>query len=89
MAADQESGFERIRRGGEVDQAKRAMNRNKSRIRARVEHVFAVLNGFRDSRKCAIAACNRTPRTRAGPSRALDATGAPMTRACRKSRASS
>ena len=34
---------ERTRRAGEVDEAKRAKNRNKSRIRARVEHVFAVL----------------------------------------------
>jgi len=34
---------ERTRRGGEVDEAKRARNRNKSRIRARVEHVFAVV----------------------------------------------
>jgi IS5 family transposase len=34
---------ERTRRGGEVDEVKRAKNRNKSRIRARVEHVFAVV----------------------------------------------
>jgi transposase, IS5 family len=35
---------ERVRnRGGEVDEAKRAKNRNKSRIRARVEHVFGVV----------------------------------------------
>jgi IS5 family transposase len=31
------------RRSGEVDETKRAKNRNKSKIRARVEHVFAVL----------------------------------------------
>jgi len=31
------------RRGGEVDESKRSKNRNKSRIRARVEHVFAVV----------------------------------------------
>jgi IS5 family transposase len=29
--------------GGEVDEAKRRKNRNKSKIRARVEHVFAVV----------------------------------------------
>ena len=35
---------ERVRkRSGEVDEIKRAKNRNKSRIRARVEHVFAVV----------------------------------------------
>ncbi len=34
---------ERIRRAGQVDEAKRARNRNKSKIRARVEHVFAVV----------------------------------------------
>lgn len=34
---------ERTRRGGEVDEVKRAKNRHKSRIRARVEHVFAVV----------------------------------------------
>jgi IS5 family transposase len=34
---------ERTRQGGEVDEVKRAKNRNKSRIRARVEHVFAVV----------------------------------------------
>ena len=34
---------ERIRRAGEVDEAKRAKNRTKSKIRARVEHVFAVV----------------------------------------------
>ena len=31
------------RRGGEVDEAKRSKNRNKSKIRARVEHVFGVI----------------------------------------------
>lgn len=35
---------ERVRnRSGEVDELKRAKNRNKSKIRARVEHVFAVV----------------------------------------------
>jgi len=34
---------EQIHRGGEVDEAKRTRNCNKSRILARVEHVFAVL----------------------------------------------
>ena len=34
---------ERVRRSGAVDEAKRAKNRNKSKVRARVEHVFAVV----------------------------------------------
>ena len=35
---------ERVRnRSGEVDEAKRARNRNKSKVRARVEHVFGVV----------------------------------------------
>lgn len=35
---------ERVRsRNGEVDEVKRAKNRNKSKIRARVEHVFGVV----------------------------------------------
>ncbi|MEX3791567.1 IS5 family transposase, partial [Paraburkholderia sp. BR14374] len=33
----------RTRRAGEVDEVQRGKNRNKSRIRARVEHVFAVV----------------------------------------------
>ena len=32
-----------MRRDGEIDETKRAKNRNKSRVRARVEHVFAVV----------------------------------------------
>ena len=31
------------RRAAEVDEVQRAKNRNKSRVRARVEHVFAVV----------------------------------------------
>lgn len=34
---------QRTRRAGEVDEVQRAKNRNKSRVRARVEHVFAVV----------------------------------------------
>ena len=34
---------QRTRRAGEIDEAERSRNRNKSRIRARVEHVFAVV----------------------------------------------
>ncbi len=34
---------ERVRRAGQVDEARRAKNRNKSKIRARVDHVFAVI----------------------------------------------
>lgn len=32
-----------VRRGGEIDELERSKNRNKSRVRARVEHVFAVI----------------------------------------------
>jgi IS5 family transposase len=34
---------QRVRKRGEIDQAERSRNRNKSKIRARVEHVFAVV----------------------------------------------
>lgn len=34
---------QRVRSGGEIDEVERAKNRNKSRVRARVEHVFAVV----------------------------------------------
>ena len=34
---------QRVRKGGEVDPVERSKNRNKSKIRARVEHVFAVV----------------------------------------------
>ncbi|WP_198970205.1 transposase, partial [Xylophilus sp. ASV27] len=34
---------QRVRKGGEIDEAERSKNRNKSRVRARVEHVFAVV----------------------------------------------
>ena len=34
---------QRVRKGGEIDEAQRSKNRNKSRVRARVEHVFAVV----------------------------------------------
>ena len=34
---------QRVRRDGEIDEAERSKNRNKSRVRARVEHVFAVV----------------------------------------------
>jgi transposase, IS5 family len=34
---------QRTRRAGEVDEVQRAKNRNKSRVRARVENVFAVV----------------------------------------------
>jgi IS5 family transposase len=32
-----------VRKGGEIDEVERSKNRNKSRVRARVEHVFAVV----------------------------------------------
>ena len=34
---------QRVRKGGEIDEIERSKNRNKSKVRARVEHVFAVL----------------------------------------------
>ena len=34
---------QRVRRGGEIDEVQRSKNRNKSKVRARVEHVFAVV----------------------------------------------
>jgi len=34
---------QRVRKGGEIDEAQRSKNRSKSRVRARVEHVFAVV----------------------------------------------
>ncbi len=34
---------ERVRKAGQVDEAKRSKNRSKSKIRARVEHVFGVV----------------------------------------------
>ncbi len=34
---------QRARKGGEIDEAVRSKNRNKSKIRARVEHVFAIV----------------------------------------------
>jgi IS5 family transposase len=42
---------ERVRRAGEVDEVKRAKNRSKSSIRARVEHVFAVVKRLWDFTK--------------------------------------
>jgi IS5 family transposase len=44
---------QRVRRGGIVDEVERAKNRNKSRICARVEHVFGVVKrlwGFNKAR---------------------------------------
>ena len=38
---------QRVRRGGEIDELERSKNRNKSRVRARVEHVFAVIKRLR------------------------------------------
>ena len=34
---------QRVRRGDQIDEAERSKNRNKSKVRARVEHVFAVV----------------------------------------------
>jgi len=40
---------QRVRKGGWIDETERARNRNKSKVRAQMEHVFAVikrLSGF-------------------------------------------
>jgi IS5 family transposase len=34
---------QRVRKGGQIDEAERSKNRNNPRVRARVEHVFAVV----------------------------------------------
>jgi transposase, IS5 family len=39
------------KRSGEVDEVKRGKNRNKSKIRARVEHVFGMLKRLRSFNK--------------------------------------
>ena len=44
---------QRVRKGGEIDEAEHSKNRNKSKVRARVEHVFAVVKrlwGFNEVR---------------------------------------
>lgn len=49
---------QRVRKASEIDEAQRSRNRNKSRVRARVEHVFAVakrLWGFAKVRYCGLA----------------------------------
>lgn len=45
MKAPQARDFtnQRVRKGGQIDEVRRSKNRNKSRVRARVEHVFAVV----------------------------------------------
>lgn len=48
---------QRVRKAGEMDEGPRSRNRNKSKERARVEHVFAVvkqLTGFVKVRYCGL-----------------------------------
>lgn len=52
---------QRVRKGGEVDEAERSKNRNKSRVRARVEHVFAVVKRLWGFARCATGAWSKTP----------------------------
>lgn len=55
--ADKAKDFtnERVRnRSDEINEAKRSKNRNKSKIRARVEHVFAVHKRMWSSARCVI-----------------------------------
>lgn len=66
QAKDFTSERVRKRKDGEVDEAKRAKNRNKSKIRARVEPCLPWSSGCGASRRCAIAAW---PRMHAAPSR--------------------
>lgn len=47
------------RYAGIIDEAVHAKNRNKSRIRSRVEHVFGVVNAYGDLARCGIVACRR------------------------------
>ena len=45
---------QRTRKGGQIDEIERAKNRHKSKVRARVEHVFGVLKrlwGFNSNSK--------------------------------------
>jgi len=42
---------QRVRKGGEIDEVERSKNRTKSRVRARVEHVFAVVKRLWASRR--------------------------------------
>lgn len=55
---------QRVRRGGEIDEAERSRNHNKSKVRARVEHVFAVVKRLWGGPRCATGAWPRTPRAR-------------------------
>jgi len=55
---------QRVRKGGEMDGAERSKNRNKSKVRARVEHVFAVVKRLWGFAKGATAGWPRTPRAR-------------------------
>lgn len=52
---------QRTRRNGAVDEVQRAKNRNKSRIRAQVEHVIGGASGCGALLRYAIAACTRMP----------------------------
>src|SRR5499425_2357651 len=51
----------RYRHRGIVDEAKRAKNRTKSKVRAKVEHVFHVIKRVFDFVMVRIAASTRTP----------------------------
>ncbi len=42
---------QRVRRSGEIDEVQRSKNHNKSKVRARVEHVFAVVKRLWDFAK--------------------------------------
>ena len=56
---------QRARKGSVTEGLERMVNREKSRVRARVEHLFGVVKRLWSLAKCATAAWPRTPR---GPS---------------------
>jgi hypothetical protein len=55
------------RAGGVVDEVERGKNRNKSKIRARVEHVFGVVKRLWGLARCDTGDYKRTQRVRSRP----------------------
>ncbi|MBA3597839.1 MAG: transposase [Methylibium sp.] len=53
-----------VRKGSATEELERMVNRAKSHVRARVEHVFGVVKRLWDTARCATAAWPRTPRER-------------------------
>ena len=59
---------QRVRKGSVTEALERMVNRVKSWVRARVEHVFAVVKRLWRLTRCATAAWPRTPRARSSRS---------------------